>query len=145
MCENHVLQSQARSCQYQYIHIKFREILSNCSQVIERIQILAWTKGHYSGTNVQKMMCNITKLDHLNMNAYINLVKFYQLALKIFLPLFLLTCECTAWGIITPTSIPQTDQFRHSNQVIPPITGVRSYATNIFFISNNYISIGWIR
>ena len=60
------------------------------------------------------------------------------------LPLSLLTCECTAWGIITPTSIPQTDQFRHSNQVIPHITGVRSYASNIFFISNNYISIGWI-
>ena len=32
-----------------------------------------WTlfKGHNSGTNVQKIMCNNPKLDLVNMNAYI--------------------------------------------------------------------------
>ena len=28
-------------------------------------------KGHYSGTNMRKRMCNDPKLDLVNMNAYI--------------------------------------------------------------------------
>ena len=34
-------------------------------------EILASTKGHNSGTNVRKRMCNNPKLDLVNMNAYI--------------------------------------------------------------------------
>ena len=45
MCENHVLQSQVRSCQYQCIHMKFGEILSNCSQAIERKQNFGVNQG----------------------------------------------------------------------------------------------------
>ena len=52
-------------------YIKFGEILSICSQDIERKQILAYIKGHNSGTNVHKMMCINPKLDLVNMNAYI--------------------------------------------------------------------------
>ena len=71
MCENHVLQSQARSCQYQCIQIKFGEILSNSSQAIERKHNSGVNQGHNSDTNLPKMMCNNPKLDLVNMNAYI--------------------------------------------------------------------------
>ena len=39
-------------------NIKFTEILSICSQD-KRNEILASIKGHNSGTNARKMMCNI--------------------------------------------------------------------------------------
>ena len=34
-------------------------------------EILVYIKGHNSGTNVKKMMCINTMLDHVNVNAYI--------------------------------------------------------------------------
>ena len=51
-------------------YIKFGEIMSFCSQDIERNKILASIKGHNSGTNLGKMMCNNPKLDHVNINAH---------------------------------------------------------------------------
>ena len=54
-------------------YIKFGEILSICSQVLNGNDILALIKDHNTGTNVQKMMCNNPKLDLVNMNAYIKL------------------------------------------------------------------------
>ena len=40
-------------------------------KILSGIEFLAEIKGHNSGTIVQKMMCNITNLDLVNMNAYI--------------------------------------------------------------------------
>ena len=34
-------------------------------------EILAYSKGHNSGTNGQKMMCHNPNVDLVNMNAYI--------------------------------------------------------------------------
>ena len=65
-----------------YAYIKFCEVISICSQDIERKPILSicsqdfeWkpifgvNQGHNSGTNVQKMTCNNPKLDIVNMNT----------------------------------------------------------------------------
>ena len=52
-------------------YIKFGEILSICSQDIERKQNLDVNQGHNSGTNVEKMTCNNPKLDLVNVKAYI--------------------------------------------------------------------------
>ena len=46
-------------------------------------RILASIGGHNSITNAGKMMCNNLNLDRININAYTNLVKFYQFVLKI--------------------------------------------------------------
>ena len=56
-------------------YIKFGEILSICSQDIVWKQILTKIKGHNSGANVGKMMCNNPKLDLVNMNVYIKFGK----------------------------------------------------------------------
>ena len=40
-------------------------------KILRGNEILAQIKGHNSDTNMQKMMCNIPKLDLGNMNAYI--------------------------------------------------------------------------
>ena len=40
-------------------------------KILDRNEILAQIKGHDSGTNVKKMMCDNPKLDLVNMNAYI--------------------------------------------------------------------------
>ena len=40
-------------------------------KILNRNEILAYIKGHYSVTNVRKRMCNNPKLDFVNMNAYI--------------------------------------------------------------------------
>ena len=34
-------------------------------------EILAYIKGHNSGTNMRKMTCDNPKLDLVNMNAYV--------------------------------------------------------------------------
>ena len=52
-------------------YIKFGEILPICSQDIERKRNFGINKGHNSGTNLQKIMCNNPKLDLAKMNAYI--------------------------------------------------------------------------
>ena len=52
-------------------YIKFGEILTICSQDIERKRNIGVNKGHNSGTNMQKKTCNNCKLDLVNMNAYI--------------------------------------------------------------------------
>ena len=41
------------------------------------------SKGHNSETNIRKIMRNYPKADRAKVNAYIKLVKFYQLVLKI--------------------------------------------------------------
>ena len=51
-------------------YVKFDEILFICSQDIEQKEILVYFKGHDSGTNVPKIMCDNPKLDLVNMNAY---------------------------------------------------------------------------
>ena len=51
-------------------NIKFGEIMSICSQDIGRKQILAYFKGHNTGTNVRKMICNNSNVDLVNMNTY---------------------------------------------------------------------------
>ena len=40
-------------------------------KVLNGKDILAYLKGHNTGKNVRKMMCNNPKLDLVNMNAYI--------------------------------------------------------------------------
>ena len=45
--------------------------MSSSSQDIEQNEFLATIKGHNSGTYF-KMMCNNTKLDHVNINALCN-------------------------------------------------------------------------
>ena len=53
------------------MHIKFHEILSICSQDMERKRNFGIIKDHNSGTNVPKMPCDNPKLDLVKMNAYI--------------------------------------------------------------------------
>ena len=60
-------------------YIKFGENMSSSSQD----EILALIKGHNSGTNLGKMICNNPKLDHDNINAHINLDNFCKRVLKI--------------------------------------------------------------
>ena len=48
-------------------YIKFGELMTICSQDIDKGQI----KGHNSGTNVQKMSCDNPNIDLVNMNTYI--------------------------------------------------------------------------
>ena len=48
--------------------VKFYQLVL---KILSRTKILEQIKGHYSGTNFQKMMCNNPKLDLVNMNAYI--------------------------------------------------------------------------
>ena len=52
-------------------NIKFDEILSICSQDIERKRNFGVNQGHNSGTNFGKMTRNNPKLDLVNMNACI--------------------------------------------------------------------------
>ena len=40
-------------------------------KILSRKDVLVSIKGHYSGTNVRKIMCNNPNLDLVNMNAYI--------------------------------------------------------------------------
>ena len=40
-------------------------------KILRGNQIFGLIKGHNSGTNVRKMMCNNPNLDLVNMNAYI--------------------------------------------------------------------------
>ena len=40
-------------------------------KILNRNEILAYTKSHNSGTNVQKMTCYNPNVDLVNMNAYI--------------------------------------------------------------------------
>ena len=59
-------------------YTKFGEILSICSQDIERNKVLTLTKGHYCVINKQKMTANKPKLDLDNMNAYAR-IKFGEI------------------------------------------------------------------
>ena len=52
-------------------YIKFGDFLSICSQDIERKQNFGYIKGHYSGTNLRKMICNYPKLDLANIKTYL--------------------------------------------------------------------------
>ena len=52
-------------------YLKFGEILSICSQDIERNKMLDYIKGHNSGKNLWKMMQNDPKLDLVIFNAYL--------------------------------------------------------------------------
>ena len=52
-------------------------------KILSGIEFLAEIKGHTSGTIVQKMMCNITNLDLVNMNAYIKFGEILSIVLKI--------------------------------------------------------------
>ena len=52
-------------------YIKYGKSLSICSQDMGGNQIFGLIKGHNSGTNVRKMMCNNPNVDLVNMNAYI--------------------------------------------------------------------------
>ena len=56
-------------------YIKLVEILSICSQDIERKRNFGVNQGHNSGTNVRKMTCHNPKLDLAKMNAYIKFGK----------------------------------------------------------------------
>ena len=50
---------------------KFNEILSICSQDIERTQNFGLIKCHNSGKNLQIMTCTDPKIDVVNINAYL--------------------------------------------------------------------------
>ena len=45
-------------------------------KILNGNEILAYIKGHNSGTNVQKMTCNNPNVDLVNMNAYIKFGEF---------------------------------------------------------------------
>ena len=45
-------------------------------------EIKAYIKGHNSGTNVPKMMCNNPNVDLVNVNAYIKFVKLITICSK---------------------------------------------------------------
>ena len=44
-------------------------------KILSKKEIKAYIKGHNSGTNVPKMMCNNPNEDLVNINAYIKFVK----------------------------------------------------------------------
>ena len=48
--------------------VKFYQLVL---KILSGNKILAKIKGHNSGTNFRKMTCNNSKLDLVNMNAYI--------------------------------------------------------------------------
>ena len=65
-------------------YIKFGENLSEfVLKILSKNKILAKIKGHNSGTNMRKRKCNKSKLDLVNMNAYIKFGEIYQFVLKI--------------------------------------------------------------
>ena len=63
---------------HRYIHatIKFGELLSICSQHIERNEHLTSIKGHNSFTHFRKMTGNNHNIDLVNINTY---TKFGQI------------------------------------------------------------------
>ena len=61
--------------------VKFYQLIL---KILSGNEILTSIKGYNSCSNLPKMMCNNPKLDHVNINAYIqNFVKFYQFVVKI--------------------------------------------------------------
>ena len=52
-------------------YIKLVKFCQLVLKVLSVNEILALIKGHYSGTNVRKMMCSNPNVDLVNMNAYI--------------------------------------------------------------------------
>ena len=52
-------------------------------RTLSGIAILTSIKGHNSGINVRKMMCNNPDVNLVNMNAHIKLVKFNPFVPKI--------------------------------------------------------------
>ena len=50
-------------------YIKFGEICQLVLKILSGNKISAQIKGHNSGTNVRKMMCNNPKPDLANMNS----------------------------------------------------------------------------
>ena len=60
-------------------YIKFGEILSICSQDIERTRNLAEIKGHNSGTNMRKKKCDNPNVGLAKMNAYIKFGEILQI------------------------------------------------------------------
>ena len=51
-------------------YIKFDENMSSSSPDFEQKRNFGIKKGHNSGTNLGKMMCNNPIVDHVNINAY---------------------------------------------------------------------------
>ena len=69
------------------MYIKFGEILSICSQDIERKQISGVNQRAITLVKMcQKMMCNNPNLDLVNINAYIKFGKFLSLCSQDFEP-----------------------------------------------------------
>ena len=79
MCNNHNLDRIKMNA-----YIKFGEILSLCSQDIERNRnlimnkIQTLVKGHNFITNAWKMMCNNPNQDLININVYTKIVSEYD-------------------------------------------------------------------
>ena len=77
--KNNVQQSQCRSCQYECIYKILVKFCQFVLKILSENKILAKTKGHNSGTNVQKMMCNTQNVYLVNMNAYIKFGKILSI------------------------------------------------------------------
>ena len=81
----------------------FGQILSVCSQDIERKQCSGVNQGPYnSGSNVQKMTCSTLNLDLVNMNAYIKFgenlsICLFDLILYIPSTIFQLNRDGSSW------------------------------------------------
>ena len=51
-------------------------------KILSGSEILALFKGHNSGTNVRKIMCNNLNVDLVNMNVYIKFVEILSICFQ---------------------------------------------------------------
>ena len=99
---------------------KFGAILSICSQDIERKQHFERNsdiKGHNSGTNAWKMMCNNLNLDLININAYTKFGEILSIFLNILIRNEIMTDRWKEWW---RTQIQYSPLFK-SGAVNPPL------------------------
>ena len=65
-----MIQSQARSCQYECIYTILVKICQVVLKILSGNKFSGLIKGRNSGTNVRKITCNNPKVDHVNINAH---------------------------------------------------------------------------
>ena len=65
------------------VYIKFGENMLSGFQDIEGKRNFGVNQGPKFWYKVGKMMCNNPKVDHVNINAYTKMVKFYTVFLKV--------------------------------------------------------------
>ena len=63
-------------------YINLVKICAFVLKILSGNEILEYIKGHYSDTNVLKMMCNNPDIDLVNMNAYIKFGEILSICSK---------------------------------------------------------------